>query len=95
MASTPKPNKGPVEPTGDEKVAADDEPESEATGEARTFEWMKDTPEWGTKALPDKKGLTLEGIAINSYGEIPDRSEEMTRMPRGAFHVSGVPRLEF
>ena len=95
MASTPKPNNGPAEPTGDENAATGDEPESEATGEARTFDWMKDTPEWGTKALPGKKGLTLEGIAINSYGKIPDRSEEMTRMPRGAFHVSGVPRLEF
>ena len=69
--------------------------EDESKPEEKTMDWMADSPEWGTKALPGKKGLTLDGIAIGSYGEIPERSEEMTRMPRGAFHVPGVPRLEF
>ena len=69
--------------------------EDESKPEEKTMDWMADSPEWGTKALPGKKGLTLDGIAIGSYGDIPERSEEMTRMPRGAFHVPGVPRLEF
>jgi len=45
-----------------------DKAESETTEEPKTFDWMQDTPEWGTKAVPGKKGLTLDGIAINSYG---------------------------
>ncbi len=57
--------------------------------------WMNDSPEWGMKAVPGKRGMTLDDIAIGSYGEIPEQSQEMTRMPRGAFHVPGVPRLEF
>ena len=72
-----------------------EQPEDESKPEEKTMDWMADSPEWGTKALPGKKGLTLDGIAIGSYGDIPERSEEMTRMPRGAFHVPGVPRLEF
>jgi hypothetical protein len=95
MASTPESDGGPAEPTADGDAMSGDKAETETTEEAKTFDWMQDTPEWGTKALPGKKGLTLDGIAINSYGQIPDRSEEMTRMPRGAFHVAGVPRLEF
>ena len=56
---------------------------------------MNDSPEWGTRVRPGKRGLTLDDINVGSYGEIPSQSEEMTRMPRGAFHVPGVPRLEF
>ncbi|GIT45351.1 MAG: hypothetical protein Ct9H300mP11_32870 [Chloroflexota bacterium] len=56
---------------------------------------MDDSPQWGTKALPGKRGLTLDDINTGFYGEVPDQSEEMTRMPRGARHVPGIPRLEF
>ncbi len=95
MASTPESDGGPEESTADRDAMSGDKAESETTEEPKPFDWMQDTPEWGTKAVPGKKGLTLDDIAINSYGEIPERSEEMTRMPRGAFHVAGVPRLEF
>ena len=95
MASTPESDGGPEESTADRDAMSGDKAESETTEEPKTFDWMQDTPEWGTKAVPGKKGLTLDDIAINSYGDIPERSEEMTRMPRGAFHVAGVPRLEF
>ena len=67
---------------------------AEPTVEAKTFSWMNDSPEWGTRAKPGKRGLTLDDINVGSYGEIPSQSEEMTRMPRGAHHVPGVPRLE-
>ena len=77
------------------KKDAGGQPAEEAKTPANTMSWMKDSPEWGIRAKPGKRGLTLDDIAIGSYGDIPIQSEEMTRMPRGAFHVPGVPRLEF
>ena len=68
---------------------------SDHTEEPKKFTWMDDSPQWGTKALPGKRGLTLDDINTGFYGEVPDQSEEMTRMPRGARHVPGIPRLEF
>ncbi|SUZ70058.1 uncharacterized protein METZ01_LOCUS22912 [marine metagenome] len=65
------------------------------TEEAKRFTWMDDSPQWGTKAVPSKRGLTLDDINTGFYGEVPSQSEEMTRMPRGARHVPGLPRLEF
>ena len=99
MASIDQGKKRPAKAAAKKYGQANDGPseqlEDESKPEEKTMDWMADSPEWGTKALPGKKGLTLDGIAIGSYGEIPERSEEMTRMPRGAFHVPGVPRLEF
>jgi hypothetical protein len=99
MASTGQGKKRPTKPAAKKgpraKKAADQQPEGEAKTPEKTMDWMKDSPEWGARAVPGKKGLTLDDIAIGSYGEIPIQSQEMTRMPRGAFHVPGVPRLEF
>ena len=83
-ATQADPASGPTE--ADSDSPAEDKPQA--------LGWMNDTLEWGTRAVPGKRGMTLEDIAIGSYGDIPDESEEMTRMPRGAFHVPGVPRLE-
>ena len=94
MASSAQGKKKSAKPAAKKKAQPKKAP-TEPKGEAKTFQWMKDTPEWGVRAQPGKRGLTLDDIAIGSYGDIPDRSEEMTRMPRGAFHVAGVPRLEF
>ena len=94
MASSAQGKKKSAKPAAKKKAQPKKTP-TEPKGEAKTFQWMKDTPEWGVRAQPGKRGLTLDDIAIGSYGDIPDRSEEMTRMPRGAFHVAGVPRLEF
>ncbi len=103
MASTGQEKKGPAKPVAKKgaraKKAASQQPAGGAKIPAKPpvkpREWMKDSLEWGVRAQPGKKGLTLDDIAIGSYGEIPIQSEEMTRMPRGAFHIPGVPRLEF
>ncbi len=58
------------------------------------FPWMKDTREWGVRAPLTPHGLTIESIAVGVYGEIPDESREMTRMPRGSFATPGIPRLD-
>ena len=79
----------PVEP------AADDQPEAEEVqSPVEKFPWMKDTREWGVRAPLTPHGLTIESIATGVYGEIPDESREMTRMPRGSYATPGMPRLD-
>ena len=91
MASVSKDNnQDPTSGNQDEHDTIANQPE-----EAKRFTWMDDSPQWGTKALPSKRGLTLDDINTGFYGEVPSQSEEMTRMPRGARHVPGIPRLEF
>ena len=99
MASTGQGKKRPARPAAKKSAPAKkdsgDKPLSETkTTETKTMDWMNDSPEWGTRARPGKRGLTLDDINIGSYGQVPDQSEEMTRMPRGARNVPGLPRLE-
>ena len=55
---------------------------------------MQECRQWGTRAPVGPHGLTMRAINIGIYGDIPDTWDEMTRMPRGAFPVAGVPRIE-
>ena len=82
-------------------VSIESPAESEAETQAETvqspterFPWMKDTRQWGVRAPLTPHGLTVESIATGVYGEIPDESREMTRMPRGSFATPGMPRLD-
>ena len=58
-----------------------------------SLEWMGRTLQWGTKAKPGKSGLRLGDLNIGIYGEIPERWDEQTRMPRGAYPMPGIPPL--
>ena len=71
-------------------AAASESPQSPAD----RFPWMNDTRQWGTRAAPTAHGLTIDGINVGLYGEIPEESREMTRMPRGSFTTPGIPRLD-
>ena len=57
--------------------------------------WMNVHTEWGTRAKPTNKGLTLEAINIGIYGEVPDRWEYQTEMPRGAIAIAGVEGMGY
>lgn len=46
--------------------------------------WLDSKGEWGIRATPDKRGMTLSDIQIGSYGEPPDVSDNLTGRPRGA-----------
>ena len=46
--------------------------------------WMQQRGEWGQRARPGKQGLTLADIQINSYGNVPANSTNLTGRPRGA-----------
>ena len=73
----------------------DAQPQEEAVqSPTERFPWMKDTRQWGVRAPLTPHGLTIESIATGVYGEIPDESREMTRMPRGSFATPGMPRLD-
>lgn len=69
------------------------EPEAPKSPTER-FPWMKDTRQWGTRAPLTAHGLTIQAINVGLYGEIPEESREMTRMPRGSFATPGMPRLD-
>ena len=56
--------------------------------------WMNDTLEWGIRAAPGKHGLTMRDLNLGSYGRIPEYSADMSRRPRGAFPIPGVPRTD-
>lgn len=47
--------------------------------------WMHAKSEWGVRATPSKRGLTLSDINVGSYGMIPeDASDSLSFAPRGA-----------
>lgn len=55
--------------------------------------WLKPQTEWGVRAQPGRKGLTLDTINIGSYGEIPDSTSNFTGRPRGAAPRPEAPRF--
>lgn len=57
--------------------------------------WMRVPTEWGTRARPTRKGLTLEAVNIGKYGEVPDTWDYQTEMPRGAIPLLGVEGMGY
>jgi hypothetical protein len=46
--------------------------------------WIQVNSEWGVKATPSKRGLTLDDINVGSYGVIPAMGSSGSFVPRGA-----------
>lgn len=59
--------------------------------------WMQVDSEWGVKATPSKRGLTLDDINIGSYAVIPDdMSHSLSFAPRGAdFDSDDLPSMGY
>ena len=57
--------------------------------------WMEPGTEWGIRAQPGRRGLTIDEINIGSYGAAPDESESWTMRPRGAAAREAVPRVSY
>jgi len=57
--------------------------------------WMRIPTEWGTRAKPTKKGLTIEAINVGKYGDVPETWEYQTEMPRGAVPILGVEGMGY
>lgn len=67
----------------------------QAGGPALDLSWMNVPTEWNTRARPTKHGLTLGGINIGKYGEVPDEWPYKTEMPRGAVPIDGVEAMGY
>ncbi len=59
--------------------------------------WMQVNSEWGVRATPGKRGLTLDDINVGSYGVIPkDTSDSLSFAPRGAdFDPAELPDMGY
>ena len=82
-------------PTEQEDPEAQDEATGLAASRGAPLAWMNDTLEWGVRVEPGKHGMTMRGINVGSYADVPEFSTDMSRRPRGASAVPGVPRTDF
>jgi hypothetical protein len=57
--------------------------------------WLDSPADWGIRAKPGKRGLTLDEINETPYGEVPEGSGDQTMRPRGATARVGVPHLGY
>ncbi len=57
--------------------------------------WLEPGTEWGVRARPGRRGLTVDEINVGSYGQAPDTSSEWTLRPRGAAARDGAPRMAY
>lgn len=57
--------------------------------------WLKSSADWGIRAKPGKRGLTLDEINIGGYGDVPDVASGQTMKPRGAVARVGVPHIGY
>ena len=89
----PQAEPSPGEQTGESSSDSSDAVAPPPTG-AQPLGWMNDTLEWGIRARPGKHGMTMRDLNLGSYGEIPESSSDMSRRPRGAFPIAGVPRTD-
>ncbi len=54
---------------------------------------LEESPVWGMRAKPGKRGLTLDEIEIGPYGDVPEQSDNYSLRPRGAAPRPSVPRI--
>jgi hypothetical protein len=57
--------------------------------------WLEHEADWGIRAKPGKRGLTLDEINVGRYGRISETPHDMTMRPRGAEARTAVPRVGY
>ncbi|HEX5480890.1 MAG TPA: ferritin-like domain-containing protein [Dehalococcoidia bacterium] len=57
--------------------------------------WLHSPQDWGIRAKPGKRGLTLDEINVGPYGDVPDEAGDQTMRPRGAGARVGVPHIGY
>ena len=58
--------------------------------------WMGKSHQWGTRVKAGKKGMTIGGLNVGYYAEVPEFWEDQTRMPRGSMAGRiGVPPIGY
>ena len=56
--------------------------------------WL-DEGQWGVRAKPGRRGLTLDEVNIGPYGAVPETTHNLTMLPRGARARAQVPRVRY
>jgi hypothetical protein len=91
MSTPEKPEEQQDQSTGEEPEA----PQSASPDATpNRMAWMQDTLEWGVRVRPGKHGMTMRDINTGIYGDVPEESRDMSRKPRGAFPIPGIPRTD-
>lgn len=67
----------------------------EAEVPAVDLSWLNIDTQWGIRAKPGKRGLTLDEVNIGAYGQPAEESHNMTMLQRGAKPRPGVPRVGY
>lgn len=67
--------------------------EQMAGGVPLDLSWLDAKTEWGVRALPGPRGLTLEAVNVGSYAEAPEIGEHATQRPRGAAPNADTPSM--
>lgn len=67
----------------------------EGDAPAIDLSWMTPGTEWGVRARPGKRGLTLDEVNVGSYGSVPPETDSQTMRPRGAASRDGVPHIGY
>ncbi|HWO94393.1 MAG TPA: hypothetical protein VNL92_06475, partial [Dehalococcoidia bacterium] len=57
------------------------------------LDWMKLMSDWGWRAQPGRKGLTLENVAEGTLGVVPESTRNYTGRPRGVVARPNAPRI--
>ena len=89
-----RPDQPLAESAGEATAESPDETPEEKPSGPKPLDWMNDTLEWGIRAQPGKHGMTMRVLNVGSYAEVPEVSDDMSRRPRGAFPVPGIPRTD-
>lgn len=55
--------------------------------------WLEKMGEWGVKATPEKRGLTLKDINSGSYGDVPPVTDNLSTRPRGVVERPAAYRI--
>jgi hypothetical protein len=55
--------------------------------------WMNPPTEQGVRAIPGRRGLTLEDINIGSYGDLPSETANWNARTRGSAELPGQKRI--
>ncbi len=70
--------------------------ESQTSAPALDLSWLGEAAgEWGARAKPGKRGLTLDEISAGKYGSVPEITTLHTGRMRGSIERAGVPRTMY
>lgn len=75
---------------------ADRLPTQTPLGVPLDWAWLRGAPsEWGVRPKPGPRGLTMQDIAVGSYGEVPEHARRRSMAGRGSTVDGDVPDMGY